>query len=199
MKKENYFKKLLKLFFSAFYLSACAFGGGFVSMSLIRQTYCQKLKWVSDKTMLDFSALAQACPGSISANMLMLTGYKTAGLLGAFFCILGSLIPPFLVISILYYFYSAISGLAIIKRVMRGMQAGVLAVILSLAIDMIKGTIKGDLFSVVIIFVTFFVSIITSFFLEINTAVYLVVLSAFAGILFDLLKNKGKKVENDLS
>ncbi|MBQ7348418.1 MAG: chromate transporter, partial [Clostridia bacterium] len=58
MQNKSLFKTLCKLFLYSFYIGASSFGGGFVSLSLIKSTYNQKLKWITDGEMLDFSALA---------------------------------------------------------------------------------------------------------------------------------------------
>ena len=51
MKKDC--RKLWMLFRSMFLLSACAFGGGFVIVSLMKKKYVEELKWLGEDEMLD--------------------------------------------------------------------------------------------------------------------------------------------------
>ncbi|MBR1968625.1 MAG: chromate transporter, partial [Clostridia bacterium] len=55
--KDSKLKTLFKLFYSALYISAIAFGGGFVVLSLLRETFVKKLSWVSEEEMMDINAL----------------------------------------------------------------------------------------------------------------------------------------------
>ena len=94
-----------KVFFTSFFISSVAFGGGFVVLPMLRKTYVDKYKWVSDEDMDNYIALAQACPGTIAGNTTMLIGFQVAGLLGAIFAMLASIIPPLVIITVLSVLY----------------------------------------------------------------------------------------------
>ena len=66
MKEKNKKKMLLKLFLSTLYLSAFTFGGGYVIVTLMKRKFVDQLKWINEKEMLDFTALAQSSPGAIA-------------------------------------------------------------------------------------------------------------------------------------
>lgn len=208
MEKENVgnrkvnFKTVLRLFCFAFYISAVSFGGGFVSISLTRETFVKKLKWVTDKDMTDINSLAQASPGAIAINTTMLTGYKIAGILGAIFSVIGSIIPPMLVITALYYFYDAIKEFVFIAMVMRAMQAGVWAVVLSLIVDSWRAVIKSkDAFAIVLLAVSFLVNALCLFFFSLSVVIYTIILSGALGATYSLIKKevKDKEGSNDIS
>lgn len=97
-----------------------AFGGGFIALKLLREVFVKKLTWVADAEMDDYTAVAQASPGSIALNVSILVGLKTAGFLGMLATVIGSVIPPFAVITGLYYFYDAVKGLAFFFRFNEG-------------------------------------------------------------------------------
>ncbi|MBR2449724.1 MAG: chromate transporter [Clostridia bacterium] len=196
--KNKNVKRIVKLFLFALYISAAAFGGGFVSLSLIKENYQKRLKWVTEEETADFSAISQASPGSIAINLSMLVGFKVAGVLGALATVLGSLIPPFFVITALYYFYDAIKHLTLINYLMKGMQAGVSAVILSLVVDLWKSAFnKKDKFSIVVLIVAFLISAISQFLFGVSTVIYVVILSAVLGVAFSYINYfKAKRKAN---
>ncbi|MBQ9734716.1 MAG: chromate transporter [Clostridia bacterium] len=198
MKKFN-FKKFLKLFYFSLYVSAVAFGGGFVVLKLLRETFVKKLSLITDVEMDDYVAVAQASPGSIALNVSILIGLKTAGVLGMIATVLGSVIPPFTVITGLYFFYDLVKDLAFVSALMAGMQAGVAGVIACLVYDTIKDTLlKKNLFETALLAVSFLVSFSASFLFELNVVVYMIILSALLGVAFSYLRyfaenKRGKK------
>jgi chromate transporter len=177
-KKNINVKKLIKLFCTSLTISALAFGGGFVVLSLQNKTYVQKLKWVTEQEMIDLSSLAQASPGAIAVNVALLIGYKMAGIIGAILTVIASIIPPFLIITALYYFFDAVSEYVVMQKIIFGMQAGVSGVLISLAIDSIKGATKGaGTFGTIILILSFLISTICNMFLSLNCVPYLIILS----------------------
>ncbi|MBR1968474.1 MAG: chromate transporter, partial [Clostridia bacterium] len=137
---------------------------------------------------MDINALAQASPGAIALNTAMLVGLKVCGVLGMLATMLGSIIPPFFVITGLYYFYDAIKNFTVVSYIMAGMQAGVCGVIISLVIDMWNSTIKQkSVFSVVMLVLSFVITFSLQFFFNISVVIYTVILSAILGVAFSYL------------
>lgn len=132
-----------KLFLSTFQLSACTFGGGFVIIPLMRKKFVEELKWIEEQEMLDLTAIAQSSPGAIAVNASILIGYHVAGALGSLISVLGTVIPPFVIISIVSLFYTAFRDNVIVNMAMAGMLAGVAAVICDVVIAMGTGVFKG--------------------------------------------------------
>ena len=99
--------KYRKLFISTFELCACTFGGGFVIIPLMRKKFVEELGWIEEEEMLDFTAIAQALPGAIVVNASIMLGYHIAGIPGAILAVLGTVLPPLIIISIISMFYQA--------------------------------------------------------------------------------------------
>ena len=135
-------KILAKLFFSTLYLSAFTFGGGYVIVTLMKQKFVNELHWIQEDEMLDLIAIAQSAPGAIAVNGAIVVGFKLAGVLGAITAIIATIIPPFLVITVISFFYELFRDNYIVSNVLSGMQAGVGAVIASVVIDMGGGVLK---------------------------------------------------------
>lgn len=127
-----------KLFFSTFKLSACTFGGGFVIIPLMRKKFVDELGWIEEDEMLDLTAIAQSSPGAIAVNASILVGYHVAGVLGAMLTVLGTVLPPLIIISIISMFYQAFRDNVIVNMAMAGMLCGVAAVICDVVINMAK-------------------------------------------------------------
>lgn len=132
-----------KLFFSTFTLSAFTFGGGYVIVPLMQKRFVKKLKWIEEDEMLDLVAIGQSAPGPIAVNTSILVGYRMAGIPGAFLSVLGTVLPPLIIITAISYFYIAFRDNRIIQALLKGMQAGVAAVILDVVINMASKIIKN--------------------------------------------------------
>lgn len=132
------YKKYWKLFSSTFQLSACTFGGGFVIIPLMRKKFVQELHWIDEQEMMDLTAIAQSSPGAIAVNASILVGYHVAGITGALITVLGTVLPPLLIISTISFFYKAFRDNVIVNMVMAGMLAGVAAVVCEVVFTMGK-------------------------------------------------------------
>ena len=131
MKEKNKKKMLLKLFLSTLYLSAFTFGGGYVIVTLMKKKFVDQYHWIEENEMLDLVAIAQSSPGAIAVNGAIVVGYKLSGILGALVAILGTVLPPFVILSVISVFYKAFRNNWLISQLLEGMQAGVGAVIAS--------------------------------------------------------------------
>ena len=120
---------LLKIFISTLYLSAFTFGGGYVIVTLMKKKFVDEYHWIDEDEMLDLVAIAQSAPGAIAVNGAIVVGYKLAGLIGAAVSIVGTILPPFLIISVISLFYTAFRDNLLVSQMLEGMQSGVGAVI----------------------------------------------------------------------
>ena len=140
MKRDK--KTYIQLFLSTFRLSACTFGGGFVIIPLMRKRVVEELHWIDEQEMLNFTAIAQSSPGPIAVNASILVGYQVAGALGALLTVLGTVLPPLVIISVVSLFYQAFRDSALANMALSGMLCGVAAVVLDVVINMALGVIR---------------------------------------------------------
>lgn len=127
-----------QLFFSTCRLSACTFGGGFVIIPLMRKRFVEGLGWIKEQEMLDLTAIAQSSPGAIAVNASILVGYHVAGIPGALLTVLGAVLPPLCIISVISLFYQAFRDAPLVNMAMAGMLCGVAAVIFDVVFNMAK-------------------------------------------------------------
>lgn len=133
---------LWTLFKSMFMLSACTFGGGFVIVSLMKKKFVEELQWLSEDEMLDVTAITQSSPGPLPVNASVIIGYRMHGVLGSLVAVLGTIIPPMLVISIICVFYDSFRENKIIALALQVMRAGVAAVILDVTLNLAINVFK---------------------------------------------------------
>jgi chromate transporter len=170
---------LLKSYFSlfkyTFAISAFTFGGGYVVIPMMRKYFVNNLQLITEQELLDMAAIAQSTPGAIAVNLAVLVGYRILGKKGAIISCIGTILPPLLLLSVISYFYASFRGNQAIASILRGMEAGVAAVIIVLVIDMTQGILKNrnTLISLMIP-----ISFFLSFFMQINV-VFIILGSSF--------------------
>lgn len=152
-------QKYRKLFLSTFQLSACTFGGGFVIIPLMRKKFVDNLQWIDEQEMLDLTAIAQSSPGAIAVNASILVGYRVAGIMGAFISVLGTVLPPLIIISVISFFYRAFRDNPIVNMAMDGMLAGVTAVLCDVVLTMGKGIIQQKRILAITILLASFIAV----------------------------------------
>ena len=152
-------QKYKKLFFSTFKLSACTFGGGFVIIPLMRKKFVEELGWIEEDEMMDLAAIAQSSPGAIAVNASILVGYHVAGIPGAMLTVLGTVLPPLIIISIISMFYQAFRDNAVVNMAMAGMLCGVAAVIFDVVINMAKNILQKKRLLPVIVMLGSFIAV----------------------------------------
>ena len=141
MKKERHPGVLARLFVSMLGISAFTFGGGYVIVSLMKKKFVDEYGWLSEQEMLDFTALAQSCPGAIAINAAILAGMRVAGVPGMLCAVAGTVIPPLVLLSVISVFYSAFAANSFVALALSGMQAGVAAVLCDVVLSMGKGVL----------------------------------------------------------
>lgn len=133
---------LWQLFKSNFLLSSFTFGGGFVIVSLMKKKYVEELQWIDEDEMLDITAIAQSSPGPIPVNASVILGYRMFGVIGSLVAILGTILPPMIVISVISFFYEQFRTNPVIAVALQVMRAGVAAVIFDVVINLASNVIK---------------------------------------------------------
>ena len=135
--------RLAKLFFSMLYISAFTFGGGFVIVTFMKRKFVDELQWIDEKEMLDMTALAQSSHGAIAVNAAILVGWKVAGFAGMAVSVLGTILPPMIILSVISLFYHLFAANRYVALILKGMSCGVAAVILDVAFSLGKNVVRA--------------------------------------------------------
>lgn len=180
-------KDLLWLLYINMFISAFTFGGGYVVIVMIRKYYVKKKQYFDEDELMKIAAIAQSSPGAISINMTGLAGYRVAGVQGLFTSCIAAIIPPLIILSIVSSVYNVIYDNEIISAILKGMEAGVAAMIVELVYDMYKMIIQEK--SLLFILLTPCVFILNYFF---NVNVLLLI---FVSVLLCVFQVKRQSVE----
>jgi len=181
-------KILIKLFISTLYLSAFTFGGGYVIVTLMKKKFVDEYHWIENDEMLDLVAIAQSAPGAIAVNGAIVVGYKIAGILGVVVAIVATVIPPFLIISIISMFYILFRENRYIAFMLEGMQSGVGAVIASVSFQMGVGVVKKGFFNILIMLAAF----VLNFYFKVNV-IYIILICISVGIIKTFISKNVEK------
>lgn len=179
-------KILFQIFISTLYLSAFTFGGGYVIVTLMKKKFVDQYHWIEEKEMLDLIAIAESAPGAIAVNGAVVVGYKLAGAAGVVTAVVATILPPFVILSLISVFYDVFRENVLINQMLTGMQAGVGAVIASVTYDMAVGVVQEKRISSIIIMGVSFAA--ASFF---GVNVIYVILACLALGIFQTIINKG--------
>ncbi len=182
MKKKDYFN----LFRIMFTLSAFTFGGGYVIVSLMKNEFVDRLKWIDEEEMLNLVAIAQSSPGAVAVNGSILVGYKVGGIVGAIVSIFGTILPPFLILSVISVGYNQFKENLYVSAFLKGMQPAIAAIIISVVIQLARNIIKQkEPFFILIMVLAF----IVNYFLKFNI-ILIILTCALLGGFFALYKQK---------
>lgn len=188
MQSNSKGKTIWQLFLKTLYISAFTFGGGFVIITFMKRKFVDELHWIEENEMLDMAALAQSSPGAIAVNAAILVGWRVAGFWGMAVAVLGTVIPPLLILSVVSFFYAAFATNPYVALVLKGMQAGVAAVILDVVCGLGANVLKLRKAIYVIVMVGAFIA---TFFFKVDV-LYIILSAVVIGIGIELF---GKKKE----
>ena len=134
-------KKAWLLFINTFSISMTA-NSGYAMLGVIKSRFVDKYGWFTKEEMEDYIALAQSCPGPFSCSTAMIIGYQSCGIIGALSAVLGVIVPPFIMMILVTYFYTFISTNQYVRIFITGMQAGVCAMLLDVVLGLFTGIQK---------------------------------------------------------
>ena len=177
---------LAQLFFSMLYISAFTFGGGFVIITFMKRKFVDGLHWIDDQEMLDLAALAQSSPGAIAVNAAILVGWRVGGFLGMVVSVIGTILPPLTILSVISFFYAAFATNPYVALVLKGMQSGVAAVILDVVCNLGMGVVKTKSAVHMVVMAAAFCA---TFFFGV-TVVYILLAAGVLGVILALTQHK---------
>ena len=191
-KQEKPLKKLWQLFMATFTLSAFTFGGGFVIVSLMKKKFVEELGWLDEEEMLDITAIAQSSPGPIPINASVILGYRMYGVLGSLIAVLGTAIPPMVIISLISISYVQFRNNRVISIALQVMRAGVAAVIFDVVLKLAKNVIKTKNIMYILMMI---ISFVMTYFIGISamTIILLCLAIGFINLFIQLRKEKRNK------
>ncbi len=180
--------KYFKLFGIFFKVGAFTFGGGYAMIPIIQKEIVEKEGLIDYEEFIDIIAVCQSLPGPIAVNTTLYVGYKLLGLLGALAALIGTVLPSFMVISVLAVFYNRIKHIKTIQLFFKGVRPAIVALIFLSALKL-GAKIERKQFNIVVMAAAF--SAIAFFDVS---PIFVIIGCAIAGLLY-----QQRRRQDDLS
>ncbi|MEK2645360.1 chromate efflux transporter [Bdellovibrio sp. BCCA] len=120
---------MVNLIWLFFKLGATSFGGPAAHIAMMEEEFVHRRKWLSREKFLDLIALTNIIPGPNSTELAIHIGYQQAGWWGFWFAGISFILPAFLIVTAVSYFYTQYASLPVVHDFLLGAKAVVLAVI----------------------------------------------------------------------
>ena len=113
-------KTLRTLFFEFFKLGLITFGGGIAMLPIIKNIAVRH-QWIKESEWEEVVTLSQLAPGAIAVNCANFIGYRVKGRIGSVIAMLGMVIPPMVIITILAIGFESLLEHPQVVAALRGM------------------------------------------------------------------------------
>lgn len=112
-------------------LGVTGFGGPLAIVAQMQRDLVEERRWISQDEFQQAFTLMKALPGAVAFNSAAYFGRRRAGILGAAAAGVGLIAPAFVAILIFAYSYSALADSVLVDKLLLGMQAAALALIIA--------------------------------------------------------------------
>ena len=180
-------KVSLKDLYLAFFKSGLfTFGGGIAMLPMLEKEVVEKNSWCSYEDLMDYYAVGQCTPGIIAVNTATFVGYKHRGVIGGIVATAGMVSPSLIIITIIAMFINNFTDIPAVQHAIKGISAGVCAVIIPSLFKLGKNAIKS-VFAAILAVVAFATAEFT------NIPIFLIVVfGVVAGIVYSIIGGKKK-------
>ena len=127
-------KIYLELFLAFLKMGFFAIGGGYAMLPLIREEVIGH-GWMNNAELINFLAVSESTPGSMSVNMASYVGMKTMGFPGQIAAILGVMLPSFTIMLLIAIYYDRFIKNKTIAYILEGLKPVVVGMIASAVIS----------------------------------------------------------------
>ncbi len=181
MKNRSLFLEILKI-------NAVTFGGGFTIAPVIKEAFVTKHHVISEEEMLNIIAIAQSGPGALAVSTSFLVGYRINGLAGGLTALLAAVLPPLVIISVLFFAYASFSTNIYVKAALRGMS-GIIGAILVMTCYQLSGSAYKKDKIAAMIFILY--ATVASLVFHVNTSMIIISMAVFSATYYGFIKKGG--------
>ena len=129
---------LKKIFLLFLKIGAFAFGGVYSMLAFFEREIVNKRKLISQDEFAESIVIGQMTPGAPIVNTGIFIGYSLRKLKGAIATVLGLVLPSFILVLIISFFYVKYGNIAQIRGALEGIAAAVVGLIASVVLNMGK-------------------------------------------------------------
>ncbi len=174
-------KKINKLFFIMLKIGLFTFGGGYAMIALLENEFVSKRRLMQADEFADMVAIAESTPGPISINAATYIGYRQNGVLGSAAATAGVCIPSFVIIYLISLFFDTFEQIQWVAAAFRGIQVGVVVLILSAGLKMLR-QMQKTIYNMACVGLTMACLIICSLFAVTFSSVFYILIGAMLGL-----------------
>ena len=136
----------LKLFVAFLEVGLFSFGGGYVSIPLIREIVLS-YGWMDDEMITHMIAVSESTPGPLMVNMATYVGSSQGGILGALIATLAVVFPAFLIIVLVMAILRRFISNRYFQAILSGMKPCIIGIIMAMGIYLMVQNCFGSNFS----------------------------------------------------
>ena len=144
MRKEK-LKKTWECFLYFFKISWFTFGGGWSIVAQMQKDFVDEKKELTTEELLDIVSVGRSLPGTMIGNVAYLFGHRRAGTLGGVASVVGMVLPPMLILSVLTFVYGLLKENIWVAKMLRGVRSAVVPIILASALKLRNGAFPNKL------------------------------------------------------
>ena len=174
-------KRILRLFLVFFKIGLFTFGGGYAMVAVMEREFVEKKGWINHEEFLDIIGIAESSPGPLAVNSATFIGYKYGKFFGALLATLGVVLPSFIIIFAISFFFEQFLALEYVGYAFRGIQACVAFLILSAGVKMLKH-LKRNAFNVIMVSLTVAAMILLELFAPNFSTIFLILIGGAIGL-----------------
>jgi len=125
-------------------LGTFGFGGPIALAGYLQRDLVETRRWISAQDYREGLAFSQLSPGPLAAQLAMYLGWVRFGRLGATLVAVAFILPSFLMVAVLSYYYLKVGELRWMQSAFYGVGACIIAIVLRSAWKLAKATVGKD-------------------------------------------------------
>lgn len=134
----------IKLFLSFLQIGLFSIGGGYAAIPLIQNQVVEINNWLTMKEFSDLITIAEMTPGPIAINSATFVGNHIGGIVGSLVATFGCVIPSFIIVLTLAYFYQKYKRITVVQGILDGLRPAVVALIASAGLRILMLAFWGE-------------------------------------------------------
>lgn len=120
------------------WLGLTGFGGPLAILARLQKDVVEREKWVAASKFQAAISVIKTLPGPVGAQAVIFVGREKAGTVGGFLAGIGFILPSFLMMLLIAYFYADFREIEALHPILRGLQAAAFLVIALSLYDLTK-------------------------------------------------------------
>ena len=180
-------KKYLHLFWTYLKISATTHGGGYAMVGIMERELVETQKMMSGEDYMETVGICQTFPGPLAITSSGFIGYRLAGIGGAISCLLGFLLPSFVIIFIISTILLTFDQNPYVKAAITGID-GVVPMLILLAVVKFAAKLKKNVHNIIVAII----ALIALEVFDVNPAVVIIAAAIYGLFVFRFLfRDKG--------